>query len=294
MFDIPIVGTMAHSWIMFYDNEYDTFKRYAEIYGNNTVLLVDTFDTINSGVPNAIKIANEVLIPQGKRLKGIRIDSGDIAYLSKAARKLLDDAGLNDCKIIGSNSLDEYTITSILNQNGSIDIFGVGERLITAHSDSTFGAVYKLVAIEKDGIYIPKIKLSENIEKITNPGIKQIYRVYNHKGQAIADLITKEDEVIEQGKDYKYISPEKPWQERYFKNCTFKKLRFKIIENGTRITANKSLKEIRDYVKHQLENEIWEEEQRFENPHIHYLDMSPEYYNMKMSLLQSHKNNESK
>ena len=289
LFNIPVIGTMAHSWIMFYDNEFDAFRRYAEIYGNSTVLLVDTYDTINSGIPNAIRIANEILIPKGQRLRGIRIDSGDIAYLSKKARKMLDAAGLSDCKIIGSNSLDEQTITSILLQGGCIDNFGVGERLITAHSDSTFGAVYKLVAIEDGGVYHPKIKLSENIEKITNPGIKRVYRVYNNNGQAIADLITNEDEDIDQSKPYRYISPAKPWQERYFKNCRFKELKKQIISNGKRISEKRSLKEIRDFVKYQLENEIWEEEQRFENPHTHYLDMSPDYYNMKMNLLQSHK-----
>ena len=195
-FNIPVGGTMAHSWVMYYKDEYEAFKKYAQVYPDATVLLVDTYDVIRSGIPAAIRVAKEVLEPMGKRLKGIRIDSGDLAYLSKRVRKMLDEAGLEDCKIVVSNSLDEYTITSILNQGGQIDAFGVGERLITAKSDPVFGAVYKISAVEKDGSYEPRIKVSETVEKITNPGFKRVYRIYGEEGYAVADLITSFEEEV--------------------------------------------------------------------------------------------------
>jgi nicotinate phosphoribosyltransferase len=285
MFDIPVSGTMAHSWVMFYNDEFEAFKRYAENYPDSTVLLVDTYDVLKSGIPNAIRCAKEVLEPMGKRLKGIRIDSGDLAYLSKKVRKMLDNAGLKDCKIVVSNSLDEYTITSILQQGGCIDSFGVGERLITAKSDPVFGAVYKICAVENDGKYEPRIKVSENVEKITNPGRKRVYRIYDENNQAIADLIAKADETVDMSAPYRYVDPKKPWKNRYFENCSAKELQVPVILKGKRVYKEYSLDEIRQFVKEQLENEIWDEEQRFENPHTHYLDMSPEYYDMKMSLL---------
>lgn len=223
-FGIPVSGTMAHSWVMFYNDEYEAFRRYAENYPDSTVLLVDTYNIIRSGIPSAIRIAKEVLEPLGKRLKGVRLDSGDLAYLSKKVRGMLDDAGLHDCKIFVSNSLDEYTIASILNQGADIDGFGVGERLITAKSDPVFGAVYKIVAVEENGIYIPRIKISETVEKITNPGLKKVYRVYSKEGNAIGDLITGADEIVEMDKPYRYVDPDKPWKYRYFKNCTVKEL----------------------------------------------------------------------
>lgn len=286
MFDIPISGTMAHSYIMFYKDEFTAFKKYAECYPDSTTLLVDTYDVLKSGIPNAIRVAKEVLEPMGKRLKGVRIDSGDLAYLTKRTRKMLDAAGLNDCKIIISNSLDEFTITSILNQGGCVDSFGVGERLITAKSEPVFGAVYKLAAVKgEDGQFDPRIKVSENIEKITNPGLKKVYRIIDEEGRAIADMIARADEEIDMSKPFRYVDPNKPWKNRFFENCEAQELQIPIILDGKVVYNKPSLKEISDYVKKQLSEEIWEEEQRFENPHIHYMDMSPNYYELKMQLL---------
>lgn len=284
-FDIPVNGTMAHSWVMYHDSEYEAFKAYAEVYPESSVFLVDTYDVLNSGIPNAIKVAKDVLEPKGHRLKGIRLDSGDLAYLAKHARNMLDDAGMEDCKIMASNSLDEYTITSILSQGGPIDIFGVGERLITSKTDPVFGAVYKIVGIEKQGKWEPRIKVSESVTKITNPGLKNVYRVYSAEGKAIAELLTLPGEKPSTDSPYCYIDPEKPWKELYFENCTFKNMQELVIKDGKQIVKPPTLKEIRAYVQDQLTHEIWEEEQRFENPHSHYLDMSPEYYHMKMDLL---------
>lgn len=284
-FDIPVNGTMAHSWVMYHDSEYEAFKAYAEVYPESSVFLVDTYDVLNSGIPNAIKVAKDVLEPKGHRLKGIRLDSGDLAYLAKHARNMLDNAGMEDCKIMASNSLDEYTITSILSQGGPIDIFGVGERLITSKTDPVFGAVYKIVGIEKQGQWEPRIKVSESVTKITNPGLKNVYRVYSAEGKAIAELLTLPGEKPSTDSPYCYIDPEKPWKELYFENCTFKNMQELVIKDGKQIVKPPTLKEIRAYVQDQLTHEIWEEEQRFENPHSHYLDMSPEYYHMKMDLL---------
>lgn len=286
MFDIPVSGTMAHSFIMYYKDEYTAFKKYAQTYPDATVLLVDTYDVLKSGVPNAIRVAKEVLEPMGKRLKGIRLDSGDLAYLSKKARKMLDEAGLRDCIIVASNSLDEFTIVSLIRQGACIDSFGVGERMITAKSEPVFGAVYKISGVETEGQFEPRIKVSENIEKITNPGLKKVYRIYNEDGKAVADLIAKWDQKIEMGESFRYVDPEEPWRVRYFKNCTARPLLQQVVKQGTILYEEKSLQEIADFVKKQLSEEIWEEEQRFENPHKHYLDMTPEYYEMKMELLQ--------
>ncbi len=285
MFNIPINGTMAHSWIMFFGSEYEAFKKYAECYPNSTVLLVDTYDVIDSGVPNAIRIAKEFLEPMGKRLKGIRIDSGDLAYLSKKIRKMLDDAGLNDCKIVVSNSLDEFTITSLLSQDAAIDSFGVGERLITAKSEPVFGAVYKIAAVYENEKWSPRIKISENVGKITNPGLKDVYRVYDSDGHAVADMIALHDEIVDMNQPFRYVDPVKPWKNRSFTNCTAKNLRKLYVKDGKRVEELPKLDKIREYVKKQLSYEIWQEEQRFENPHHHYLDMTPNYYEMKMSLL---------
>ncbi|MBR1858415.1 MAG: nicotinate phosphoribosyltransferase [Selenomonadaceae bacterium] len=285
LFNIPVNGTMAHSWVMFFGDEFEAFKRYAEVYPDATLLLVDTYDVINSGVPNAIRVAKEVLEPMGKRLKGIRIDSGDLAYLSKKVRKMLDNAGLNDCKIVVSNSLDEFTITSLLSQGAAIDSFGVGERLITAKSEPVFGAVYKIAAVGEGDKFTPRIKVSENVEKITNPGLKDIYRVYNSDGQAVADVIALAGEKVDMSQPFRYVDPVKPWKNRSFVGCTAKNLRKLYVKDGKRTMELPKLNEIRDYVKYKLEHEVWQEEQRFENPHHHYLDMTPDYYEMKMSLL---------
>lgn len=285
MFDIPVSGTMAHSWVMYYEDEFTAFAKYAETYPDATVLLVDTYDVLRSGIPNAIRVAHEVLEPMGKRLKGIRLDSGDLAYLSIKARKMLDEAGCTDCKIFVSNSLDEFTISSLIAQGACIDSFGVGERMITAKSEPVFGAVYKIAGVLKeDGVFSPRIKVSENVEKITNPGLKDVYRVYDEAGKAIADIIANKDEALE-GK-IRYVDPQKPWKVRYFANCTFVKLQEPAVIGGKRVMKPVPVKEIAQFVKQQLDNEIWEEEQRFENPHIHYLDMTPKYYEMKMTLLE--------
>lgn len=285
MFQIPISGTMAHSWVMSFDQEFDAFRAYAESYPDSTVLLVDTYDVLHSGVPNAIRTAKEVLEPLGKRLKGIRLDSGDLAYLSKEARKMLDEAGLTDCIIVASNSLDEYTITSLNRQEAKIDSYGVGEKLITSSTTPVFGAVYKLVAIEKEGKFVPKIKISETAEKITNPGIKEIYRVYDRDGKAIADYLTVKGEKIDTSGPVRYVDPINYWKNRSFVDCTFKPLQKQIFRNGELVYELPTLEEIRTYVRNQLDNEIWKEEQRFENSHPHYLDMSPDMFELKMSLL---------
>ena len=294
MFGIPVSGTMAHSWVMYYQDEYEAFKHYAQNYPDNTVLLVDTYDTLKSGIPNAIRVAKEVLAPMGKRLKGVRIDSGDLAYLSIKTRKMLDEAGLEDCKIIVSNSLDEYTIRSLNNQKARIDSYGVGERLITGASSeysddniSLLGAVYKIAAVEKDGVFEPRIKISGNVEKITNPGLKKVYRIYDANGKAKADLLATAEEEVDLSQEFRFVDPEMPWRNLYFTDCTAKPLQVKIFENGKRVYELPTLEEIRAYVTRQLEEEIWEEEQRFVNPHRHYMDMTPAYYEMKMSLLHN-------
>lgn len=285
MFGIPISGTMAHSWVMSFDSEYEAFRAYAESYPDATVLLVDTYDVLKSGVPNAIRIAREVLEPVGKRLKGIRLDSGDLAYLSKEARKMLDDAGLTDCIIVASNSLDEYTIESLNRQEAMIDSYGVGEKLITSSTTPVFGAVYKLVAINKNGVFEPKIKISETVEKITNPGIKEIYRVYDKEGKAVADYLAVKGEEIDAGGPVRYVDPINYWKNRCFVDCTFKPLQKQIFKDGELVYEIPDLEKIKSYVRDQLTNEIWEEEQRFENSHSHYMDMSPAMFELKMSLL---------
>lgn len=286
MFGLPVSGTMAHSWVMYHESEFEAFRRYAEIYPDDTVLLIDTYDVLRSGTPNAIRCAKEVLEPRGKRLKGVRLDSGDLAYLTKEVRRMLDDASLEDCRIIASNSLDEYSISSIIEQGGRIDAFGVGERLITARSDPVFGAVYKVSAIERDGRTIPTIKISEAIEKITNPGRKSVYRAYDSSGHAICDIIAHEEEIIDSSKPLRVVDPSKPWKEIILYDFTVRQLLKPVIVNGRRVSPERSLDDIRNYVSHQLENEIWPEEQRFENPHVHHMDMTPSYYEFKMELLR--------
>ena len=292
MFDIPISGTMAHSWVMFYPDEFTAFKTYALTYPDATTLLVDTYDVLRSGVPNAIRVAKEVLEPMGKRLAGIRLDSGDLAYLSKEARKMLDAAGLTDCKIVVSNSLDEYTIRSLLEQGACIDLFGVGERLITAKSDPVFGGVYKLCAVEENGVFVPRIKISENVEKITNPGLKKVWRIFNKEGYGIGELLTlwDEDPRLHSG-SYQVIDTKNPWKKVFLDHCTFVPMQKQYIKNGKMTDdypMEDNVREIKEDVKYRLENEVWEEEKRFENPHLHYLDMSPALYKLKVDLLNEH------
>jgi len=293
-FDIPVGGTMAHSWVMYYEDELTAFRKFAEVYPDNCILLVDTYDVLRAGVPNAIRVFDEMRA-KGIRSKnyGIRLDSGDLAYLSREARRMLDEAGYADAKIVVSNSLDEYTITSILDQGGRIDSFGVGERMITAKSDPVFGAVYKLCAVAgPDGRFEPRIKISETVEKITNPGLKQVYRVYNQEGKAFADLIAGQEGIDEDSvrTGLVVIDPVRPWKKWLFRDCTVKKLQQKMMEGGVRTGEGPSVRQIAKYVRRQLEQEIWDEEQRFENPHMHYIDMTAEYYNMKMAMLEDKHN----
>lgn len=287
MFGIPAVGTMAHSWIQFFPSEYEAFKAYAEIYPDGCTLLIDTYDVLDSGIVNAIRVAKEVLEPMGKRLKGIRIDSGDLAYLSKKVRKILDAAGCEDCKIVVSNSIDEHLIESLNKQGARIDSYGVGERLITAKSDPVFGGVYKLVAVEENGVFQPRIKISENVEKITNPGKKSLYRIYQN-GIGIADLLTVYDEEIDFTKPLKVINPKKPWKNLVLEDYTVKKLQVTIFQDGVQVYEKPALKDIRAYVEHQLEQEVWDEEKRFANPHTHYVDFSPKLYELKQNLLNAY------
>lgn len=292
MFDIPISGTMAHSWVMFYPDEYAAFKTYALSYPDATTLLVDTYDVLKSGIPNAIRVAKEVLEPMGKRLKGVRLDSGDLAYLSKMSRKMLDEAGLTDCKIVVSNSLDEYTIRSLIEQGACIDTFGVGERLITSKSDPVFGGVYKLSAVEEDGEFIPRIKISENIEKVTNPGLKRVWRIFNKEGIGVGELLTLWDEEPRTVEGpYEVVDTRIPWKKVILDHCTFVPMQHLFISRGRETEACSYLQntnEIRKDVMHRLNNEVWDEEKRFENPHLHYLDMSPALYNLKKNLLNAH------
>ncbi|MBR4890494.1 MAG: nicotinate phosphoribosyltransferase [Clostridia bacterium] len=285
---IPCLGTMAHSWVQMFDTEYDAFKAYAETYPDSCVLLVDTYNVLKSGIPNAIKVFNEVVVPKGHRPKGIRIDSGDIAYLSKRARKMLDDAGFSDCTITASNSLDEYIIRDTLLQGAKIDSFGVGERLITSKSEPVFGGVYKLAAIEKNGKIIPKIKISENTEKITNPGFKQVYRLFStESGEAVADVITLNGEVIDDTKPYEIFDPEHTWKRKMLKNFKSKKITKQIYEKGKLVYKSPDVHEIKKYCANEIDR-LWDVVKRFEFPHKYYVDLSPKLWDMKNELLKQH------
>lgn len=287
LFDIPVFGTMAHSWIQLFEDEYKAFETYARTYPDKCTLLVDTYSVLESGIPNAIKVAKEILEPMGKRLQGVRLDSGDMAYLSKKTRKLLDEAGLNDCKIIASNSLDEYTITSLLNQGANIDTFGVGERLVTSKSEPVFGGVYKLVAVtDSNGKISPRIKLSENVEKVTNPGYKKVYRLFdNDSNMAIADVITMADEIIDNSKPYTIFDPVDTWKSKELTNFKVVELQVPIYINGKLVYKSPSLKEIRKYCKEQLDT-LWDEIKRFENPHKYYVDLSQNLWFLKDQMIK--------
>ncbi|MGE4283247.1 MAG: nicotinate phosphoribosyltransferase [Clostridia bacterium] len=285
-YDVPAVGTMAHSWVQLFESEFVAFKAYAKIYPESCVLLVDTYSVLKSGIPNAIKTAKEVLEPAGHRLKGVRIDSGDITYLSREARKMLDEAGLEDCKITASNALDEYIIRDILVQGAKVDMFGVGERLITSRSEPVFGGVYKLSAIEEDGKIIPKIKLSENVEKITNPSFKQVYRLFNRTtGKAIADVITLADEEIDDTKPYEIFDPEYTWRRKVITNFYATKLLVQIFEKGQCVYDSPDLEIIRENCENEIDK-LWDEVLRFENPHKYYVDLSKSLWNVKQKLLE--------
>lgn len=285
MFNVPAVGTMAHSWVQLYDTEYDAFKTWAEIYPDDCVLLIDTYNVIKSGIPNAIKVFDEVLKPLGKRPRGIRIDSGDITYLTKKCREMLDAAGYEDCNIVISNSLDEHIIKDVLDQGACINSFGVGERLITAKSEPVFGGVYKLVALEKNNEIIPKIKISENEEKITNPGFKKILRIFDKNShKALADLIALRHEQIDESKHLVIFDPTYTWKRKKIINYYTKELQVQIFKEGKCVYESPSVLDIKEFSKGETEK-LWPEVLRFENPHTYYVDLSQNLWSLKHSLL---------
>ena len=289
-FDVKASGTMAHSWVQLFEDEYTAFKTYAEKYPDSCLLLVDTYNVLKSGVPNAIKVFDEVLKPLGKRPLGIRIDSGDITYITKKARKMLDDAGYPDCKICISNSLDEYLIRDMIFQGACVDTYGVGERLITASSEAVFGGVYKLSAVEKEGKIIPKIKISENTAKVTIPGSKIPWRLYDKStGKAIADVITLGDEKIDDSKPYEIFDPVYTWKRKVVTDFIACKLQTKIFENGKLVYNCLPVKNIAEYCKEQVDT-LWEEVTRFENPHAYYVDLSENLWNLRHTLLKKLRN----
>lgn len=286
LYGVPAGGTMAHSWIQMFDSEYDAFRTYCELYPDNPTLLVDTYNTLKSGIPNAIKVFKEVLLPQGKTDCAIRLDSGDISYLSKKARKMLDEAGLENCKITASNSLDEYLIRDLMMQGAQIDNFGVGERLITSSSSPVFGGVYKLVAVENEiGEIVPKIKVSENTTKITNPHFKKVYRYFdNESGKALADELCLYDEVVDATKPRTIFDPNATWKTKTITNFTAKELQVPIFKNGECVYDSPNINEIADYCREQV-SLLWDEVKRFENPHTYYVDLSKKLYEIKNILL---------
>lgn len=284
--NVPASGTMAHSFIQAFDTEYDAFKAYAENYPNDCTLLIDTYDTLNSGIKNAIKVFDEVLVPKGYRPKAVRLDSGDLSYLSKKIRIILDNAGYKDCKICGTNSLDEYVITSILDEGAQIDLFGVGENLITSKSHPVFGGVYKLVALEKNGKMIPKIKISNNTIKITNPGFKKVYRFYDKTtNMALADLITLYDEIIPED-EYIIFDPSAPWKTKKLNNYYVKPLQELIFDKGSLVYNSPTLNEIAEKAKNELKT-LWNEIKRIKNPHKYYVDLSQKLWDLKNQLLEN-------
>lgn len=284
-YGIPALGTMAHSWVQMFDNEYDSFRAYAELYPDNCVLLVDTYNVLKSGVPNAIRVFREC---KPSRI-GIRIDSGDITYLSKNARRMLDEAGFPECTIVASNSFDEYLIRDVILQGACIDSFGVGERLITAKSEPVFGGVYKMAAVEEDGVIMPKIKISENIEKITNPGFKSVYRLYDKEtNKAIADVISLANESIPEDDDFEIFDPRFVWKRKKIRNFKARNLQEQIFSRGECVYKLPKVQEIRQYCAEQMET-LWEEILRFENPHQYYVDLSKELWKMKTELIESYK-----
>ena len=288
LFKIPALGTMAHSWVQMFPTEYEAFKAYAQAYPDSCTLLIDTYNVLKSGLPNAIKVFKECLLPMGKRPKGVRIDSGDITYLTVKIREELDKNGFPDCGIVVSNSLDEYIIEDTLRQGAKINSFGVGERLITAKSSPVFGGVYKLVATEENGEIVPKIKISENPAKITIPDFKQVYRLYDNKtGKAIADVMTLHHEEIDDSKPYEIFDPVHTWKRKTVENFSARKLLVKIFEKGECIASLPELSEVREYCKEQVDT-IWDEVKRFENPHTYYVDLSLKLWEVRHSLLKKY------
>ena len=287
MFGVPAGGTMAHAWVQMFDTEYEAFKTYCQLYPNNPTLLVDTYNVLESGIPNAIKVFKEVLTEEQRERCAIRLDSGDITYLTKKIRKILDSAGLTKCRITVSNSLDEYIIRDILMQGAQVDAFGVGERMITSKSEPVFGCVYKLSAVENEkGEIIPKIKISENIIKITNPDFKKLYRFYSKdSGKAEADLITVHDEVIDPSEPYELFDPAHVWKRKTMENYVLRELLVPIFKNGECVYECPPVSQIRENCKRELDS-MWDEVLRFENPHNYYVDLSQKLWDEKHSLLK--------
>ncbi len=288
-FDIPGVDTMIHSWVQMFDSEYEAFCEYARRYPDDCSLVVDTYDTIRSGIPNAIRAFNDVLLPMGKRPSSIRIDSGDITYLSKRARKMLNEAGYPDCDIMASNSLDEHLINDMVSQGAKIDCFIVGERLITSASSPLFSGVYKLSAIEKDGQIIPKINLSENVSKITIPSSKMVYRLFDmNSGKAIADVLTLDGEEIDESKPYTLFDPDFTWKRKEIESFVARPLLVPIFAGGKCVYTQPSLDEIREYCSEQIDT-LWDEVKRFENPHKYYVDLSNDLWKIRNDLIEQYK-----
>ena len=288
LFGVKASGTMAHAWVQMFDTEYEAFKAYCEMYPTNAVLLVDTYNTLKSGVPNAIKAFNEVLKPLGITKCGIRLDSGDIAYLSQKAREMLDAAGWTDCKISVSNSLDEHLIQAVLRQGAKIDLFGVGERLITAKSEPVFGGVYKLVAVEEeDGSVTPKIKISENVGKITTPHYKKLYRfIGNDTHKAIADYMCVYDETVDDSQDIEIFDPENTWKRKVVYDYTAKEVQVPVFRDGQLVYELPTLDQIRDYCIQQVDT-LWDEVKRFDNPQTYYVDLSQKLWDIKYGMLKN-------
>ncbi|EIJ69164.1 nicotinate phosphoribosyltransferase [Pasteurella bettyae] len=287
MCGIPSLGTMAHAYVQSFNHEYDAFLQYAKDYLNNSILLVDTYDTLKQGIPNAIRVHKEYLAPLGYSLKGIRIDSGDLAYLSIQARKMLDEAGLTETQITVSNSLDEYSIKDLLSQGAKIDNFGVGERLITAKSEPVFGGVYKIVALEKDGKLIPKIKLSETLQKTTTPAFKNLWRLYDKNHKAIADVITLHDEMIKSGQPYRLFDPEYTWKTKQVTDFVAEQKLLQWFNQGKRMIDSPTLEAIRTYCQQEIQS-LWEEVRRLEKPHGYYVDLSQDLWTLKQELIKKH------
>ena len=285
----PATGTMAHSWVQMFPDEYTAFKTYCQLYPNNATLLVDTYNVLRSGVPNAIRAFKEVLEPLGVTKCGIRLDSGDLTYLSRKAREMLDEAGLTGCKIVASNALDEYIIRDLIRQGARIDSFGVGERLITSRSEPVFGGVYKLSAIEDDqGHILPKIKISENPAKITTPHFKKVYRIFSRDtGKAEADLICVHDEEIDFTHPLELFDPAATWKRKVYTNIEARELLVPIFRGGELVYQVPELQTSRAYCQRQVDA-LWDEVKRFENPHNYYVDLSQKLWDIKQSLLTSH------
>ena len=288
MFGVPALGTMAHSWVQLFDTELEAFCAYAREYPDNCVLLVDTYNALKSGVPNAIEAFKRELLPRGYRPKGIRFDSGDIAYLSRKARKMLDEAGFEDCTIVASNSLDEYLIRDMIGQGAKVDSFGVGERLITSSSSPVLGGVYKLCAVEKDGKICPRIKISDNVAKISTPCFKKPWRLFDREtGKAIADLVTLNNEVVDDTKPYELFDPDFTWKRKIVENYVAKPLTVQLFKEGECVYECPPLDEVKKHCAEQIDT-LWDEVLRFDNPHNYYVDLSQKLWDEKQRLLAEH------